>query len=825
RQVTLAIGDYDAGRALVIDPVLEYSSYLGGSDYDFGAGIAVDSAGNAYLAGATWSTDFPIRNALQPDKGRSDSDAFVAKLSADGATLVYATYLGGSSNQEHALGIAVDGAGNAYLTGETHSSDFPTRQAVQPDFGGGEDAFVAKLSADGAALVYATYLGGRNEDHGAGIAVDGAGNAYVTGTTTSPDFPTRDALQPDLRGYQDAFVSKFSADGAALVYASYLGGAGGENGIAVDGAGSAYLTGETQSADFPIRNALQPDFGGGYSDAFVAKLSADGAALVYSTYLGGSDSEYRAYIAVDSAGNAYLTGTTYSPDFPTRNALQPDLRGSPDAFVSKFSADGAALVYASYLGGNGLDNGAGIAVDGTGNAYVTGQTNSTDFPTRNALQLVTEGGDAFVAKFSVDGAALVYASYLGGSDLDSGTGIAVDGIGNAYVTGTTFSADFPTRQALQPDRGGPNDAFVTKIADLSTAPIAVPRGLVALGDLDGDGTQDLAVWFQDLAAGTLTALVRDAANGTLLQTIDFDPAYAPLDLVAVPDLDGNGAPELALLGQRATDHRVQVETFDALSGVRLSVIAFDPVFAPQRLAVVPGFDGAGGAALAVLGYNGTTGGIAVELKDARTGVRLGQVLFKKSVRPPVDFAAVADANGNGSKELAVLMFDTSTPRNQKKVELRDSRDGTLIKNLWSPLWTTPLGLVELPDVNGNGTPEIAVLGQANAAVVVKTADAGTAAALPIVFFNPTFVPQQLAALPDLDGNGVAELAVLGRANGLRKTELRDAATGDLVSNLWFGQLPPIDMAVIAVLGVTPADGIQVLIKDTVTQAVVSRLDF
>uniref|UniRef100_UPI0025CC7CB7 DUF7948 domain-containing protein n=1 Tax=uncultured Lamprocystis sp. TaxID=543132 RepID=UPI0025CC7CB7 len=214
QQVTLAIGDYDAGQALVIDPVLVYSSYLGGAGYDHSDDIAVDASGYAYVTGTTESTDFPTRDALQPDYG-GDLDAFVAKLSADGATLVYATYLGGS-NTDYSTGIAVDGAGNAYVTGSTSSTDFPTRQALQSDFGGGlYDAFVAKLSADGATLVYSTYLGGSELDYGNSIAVDGAGNAYLTGVTESTDFPTRQALQPDFGGgyFGDAFVAKLSADG------------------------------------------------------------------------------------------------------------------------------------------------------------------------------------------------------------------------------------------------------------------------------------------------------------------------------------------------------------------------------------------------------------------------------------------------------------------------------------------------------------------------------------------------------------------------------------------------------------------------------------
>jgi Tol biopolymer transport system component len=833
RQVSLAIGDYDAERALVIDPVLVYSTYLGGSGSDEGNGIAVDGAGNAYLTGATMSTDFPTRQA--PDFG-GVQDAYVAKLSADGTTLVYATYIGGNA-ADFGEGISVDGAGNVYLTGWTNSIDFPTHQALQPDFGGGSwDAFVVKLSADGATLVYASYIGGSALDGSFGIAVDGAGSAYLTGWTDSTDFPTRQALQPDFGGVFDAFVVKLSADGTTLVYASYLGGSNAEvgSGIAVDGAGNAYLTGTTYSTNFPTREALQPGFGGGDRDAFVAKLSADGAELVYASCLGGSYWDEGTGIAVNDAGNAYLTGSTGSTDFPTRDALQPGV-GGINGFVVKLSVDGATLEYATYLGGNYADYGKGIAVDGAGNAYLTGTTTSTDFPTRQAQQLDFAGGfsDTFVAKLSADGATLVYASYFGGNDFDQGNGIAVDGAGNAYLTGNTESTDFPTRRALQPDYGGSYDAFVAKIADTPTTPMAALPWLASVGDLTGDGTQSLAVLFANAASGTVTAQIKQATTGTLIQTLLFYQGYAPLDLVVVPDQNANGAPELALLGRHAANGSVQVEVRDTRSGERLSAVAFNPAFAPQRLAVLPDRNGNGAAELAVLGIKASNGAIAAEIKDARTGAGLGKVFFAKTFQP-VDFAAVADANGNDAAELAVLGVNAA---GQPRVELRDSASAALVKVLWSPNWTTPLNLAELPDANGNGTPEIAVLGQGGKAVVVKTADAGTAAQLGFVYYNRNFMPHQVAALPDLNANGVAELAVLGRdAAGQLNTDLRDAVTGALVRNLQFEQLAPLDLAVladlngngspeIAVLGVLAAGGVQVLIKDSATQAEVSRLDF
>jgi hypothetical protein len=487
-QVGFAVGAYDRSQALVIDPVLSYSTYLGGSSQEQGRAIAVDSAGNAYITGYTYSADFPIAGALQPAKGSTsgaDIDAFVAKLNAAGTALLYSTYLGGSS-LDGGQGIAVDAAGEAYVTGYTDSNNFPTKNALQPANAGGfnnEDAFVAKLNATGTALIYSTYLGGSSNDEANAITVDTAGNAYVTGDTASTNFPTKNPLQAaNVGGNYDAFVTELNGTGSALVYSTYIGGSSNDRayGIAVDGAGNAYVTGSTTSTNFPTKNALQPAYGGGY-DAFVTKLNATGTALIYSTYLGGSSNDEASGIAVDATGNAYVTGYTSSYNFPTKNPLQPtNSRYYTDAFVAKLNAAGTALVYSTYLGGSNSDYGQGIAVDSLGNAYVTGYTRSTDFPTKNPLQANGGGWDAFVAKLNATGSALIYSTYLGGSGNDEAFGVAVDGTGNAYVTGYTTSTDFPTQNPLQPANAGSMDVFVTKISmpggfNVST-PANVPTG-------------------------------------------------------------------------------------------------------------------------------------------------------------------------------------------------------------------------------------------------------------------------------------------------------------------------------------------------------------
>ena len=497
-QVSFEVGAYDHALPLVIDPILSYSTYLGGSGVDVGFAIAVDSAGSAYVTGTAGSSSFPKQNPMQP-KLSGGNDAFVTKFNAAGSGLVYSTYFGGSGS-DRGYGIAVDGNGYAYVTGLTTSSNLTTTVgAFDTTIGGGIDAFVVKLNAGGSALLYSTYFGGSGGENfntpwrTGGIAVDGAGNAYITGKTNSLDLlTTTNAVQPAFGGGDfDAFVAKFDTTkvgAASLVYATYLGGSGDDEstGIAVDSAGNAYLTGWTGSSNFQTPNGFQTTRSG-YSDAFVAKLNSTGSALLYSTFLGGSGNEFAGGIALDTSGNAYVTGRTSVPtatpaqpaDFPTLNAFQPQYGGGlSDAFVAKLNPNltgAASLVYSSYLGGSGddnpNDNRGAIAVDASGNAYVTGVAYSTDFPTVNAIQ-ATPGGDydAFVTKVNAAGSALLYSSYLGGSGDDRGFGIAVSTIsGNtfAYVTGLTVSSNFPTVNAFQPRRAGggfPWDAFVTKIS-------------------------------------------------------------------------------------------------------------------------------------------------------------------------------------------------------------------------------------------------------------------------------------------------------------------------------------------------------------------------
>ena len=478
-QVGFSIPNYDKNKPLIIDPILYYSSYLGKTFYSVDtAKIAlftdnITKKTYAYVVGSTNASDFPVRNAYQSSFS-GISSAIVTKLDFEDQSLIYSTYLNGAhrSSDTQAYGVAIDADGSAYVTGTTSSKDFPTYHAYQTANAGGVDAFVTKFSPNPTgpsdALSYSTYLGGDDSDYGYSIAVDSSGSAYVTGTTSSKNFPTYHGYQTANAGGVDVFVTKFNPNPTgpsdALSYSTYLGGGNTDRGlgIALDSSGSAYVTGVTLSTNFPTHNAYQAA-NAGDDDAFVTKFNpkptGPSDALSFSTYLGGSSDEMANGVAVDSSGSAYVTGVTYSTDFPTHNAYQTAHAGNPgsdnacaDAFVTEFNpkptGPSDALSYSTYLGGSDYDVGNDIAVDSSGSAYVTGVTRSTNFPTHNAYQAANAGNDdAFVTEFNPKPTgpsdALSYSTYLGGVDYDEGFGIAVDSLGSAYIVGIVFSNNFP----------------------------------------------------------------------------------------------------------------------------------------------------------------------------------------------------------------------------------------------------------------------------------------------------------------------------------------------------------------------------------------------
>jgi hypothetical protein len=551
-RVGFALGDYDAALPLVIDPVLVYSTYLGGSGTDEGNDIAVDASGNAYICGNTNSLNFPTANAIQATFGGANfvggRDGFVTKLNSTGTAVVYSTYLGGSGD-DRCNKLAVDASGNAYLAGETTSSNFPTANAFQSTFGGGlSDAYVTKINATGNALVYSTYLGGQIFDAAHALAIDSSANVYVTGRTTSANFPTVNPVQAAYSGGPgaDAFVTKINSQDTALVYSTYLGGNGGGNSeaggsggftagfsIAVDASGNACLTGQTRATNFPTANAIQATFGGGFpdGDAFVTKLNSAGNAFIYSTYLGGIENDIGFEVALDSSGNAYVTGVTRSNNFPTASPFQSALSGTSDAFVTKLNAAGTTLVYSTYFGGSTDESANGVAVDSAGNVYVAGGTSSTNFPTANPTQAALSGTtDAFLSKFNPAGASLIYSTYHGGSGNDTALDIALDAANSMYLTGRTNSTNLPLLNAVQSTNGGgDNDAFVTKFSD-TPAPANVAFAQAAYTVAEGAE--------HNTDAASLVVTVTRTGNTSGASTVDYRTLDLP-DAVRCDTANGN----------------------------------------------------------------------------------------------------------------------------------------------------------------------------------------------------------------------------------------------------------------------------------------------
>jgi hypothetical protein len=471
--VSFRLPTYDHSKPLIIDPAVSFSTYLGGGFGDGADGMALDSAGNIYLYGDTNSPDFPTTSGSYQKNLSGDVDAFVTKLSPDGSQVLWSTYLGGTG-AEFPTKIAVDAEGSVYVTGTTLSPDFPLVKAFQSQLQI-QDAFVSKLSPDGSKLVYSTYFGGFSQEYATAIAVDEKGQAVITGTTASLDLPVANAWQPAHaptdNGPFDGFVTKFSADGTSLVFSTYLGGNTNDQptGIALDSSDNVYVAGFT-GAGFPITpNAFQKDCVlPGVSCSFVSKFTASGQELAYSTFINDS----QAYgLAVNAAGSAYVTGIA-GADFPvTPGAFQTVIGNpgifDPDAFVTELDTTGSSLVYSTFLGGNNIDWGWAIALDSSNNAYVTGQTRSTDFPLQSPVQSDISGDPLiFVSELNSTGSALPFSTYWGGSPGfgdQQGNAIAVDSLGDIIVAGFATVPDFPVVNPIQADLKGPGDAVVLKI--------------------------------------------------------------------------------------------------------------------------------------------------------------------------------------------------------------------------------------------------------------------------------------------------------------------------------------------------------------------------
>jgi len=484
------VEDYDRQTPLVIDPLLTYGTYFGGSRPDTGTSLAVDASGAMYVAGFSESANIPTQGPIQSQAG--SYDAFVFKLNAAGTQLSYATFIGGS-NDDRAYSIAVDTSGAAYLCGSTASANFPTQNAapIQPARGGGKDGFVLKLAPAGNALVYSSYIGGSGSDAIYSCVLDAYNQVYATGETNSTNLPTKTPFQAANAGGYDAMVLKISLNNS-LAFSTYFGGSGDDSGrgIAIHATQlTPYLTGYTSSTNLPVKFPAQPVSGGG-QDAFVARFNSDANNLVFSTYLGGSGGtavlpEQGLAIAVDTFGNNYVTGVTSSQNFPLTLPYQNVNKGGLDAFFAKHD-NGGVRIYSSYLGGSGSDIGTAITADINRRIYVAGYTSSVNFPTLLPAQSAIGGSyDAFVTQVDVNGSPLFFSSYLGGSGPDLAYGLALNGAGEIHLAGSTNSSNFPTQSAYRFTQAGSLDMFLAK---LSAAPVPPsPPVYLSLAPNSGSG--------------------------------------------------------------------------------------------------------------------------------------------------------------------------------------------------------------------------------------------------------------------------------------------------------------------------------------------------
>ncbi len=754
-RVKFEVAAYDTSKPLVIDPVLSYSTYLGGSGNEEVTAIEVDALGNAYMTGYTSSSNFPTTPLAYDTSIDGVYDAFVTKLNASGSALIYSTYIGGSGN-ERADGLALDSAGKVYITGRTNSENFPTPLgSLDRTFNGGQfDGFVAAFGVNGDSIFYSTYLGGAGNDNGddsdflfrrvGEIAVDGNGNAYVTGSTQSGNFPTMNPIQAANGGgtcpfglslCQDVFVTKLNPTGEALVYSTYLGGSDSDRGtdIVVDLAGNAYVTGEAISTGFPTTQGAFQTTCSISSGGFVAKINAEGA-FAYSSCLGGGGSINLGgnglRIAVDTTGHAYVTGDTSSFTFPTTpGAFQPAKAGDIDAFVTKVNPSGSALVFSTYLGGLDDEYSGGIQVDNAGNVYVSGGTTSGgSFPILNPLVQYNPNAtrDVFVTVFNPTGNALVYSTGLGGGRNERSNDLDLDRAGNVYAAGETTgivgAGSFPTTAGAAQTTygGGATDGFVFKIGN------ALVAGRRTQFDFDGDDKTDLAVW----RPGGATWYIRQSFNSAL-QTRQFGLSS---DVPVAGDYDGDGHTDTAVFRPSNGAWYIMQSLQNTLKAQQFGTSGDVPVPAD--------YDGDGSTDIGVYRPSNGTWYILHSLTNNFRAENFGA---------SADLPVPADFDGDGKADLAVFR------PGEGNWYIKQSLDGAFRAEHFGASGDRPLPR----DYDGDGKADITVFRPDNGTwYILNSATTG-----PVFTARQWGLSTDLPAPGDYNGDGTTDLAVFRPTNG------------------------------------------------------------
>ncbi|MGA1873172.1 MAG: fibronectin type III domain-containing protein [Thermoplasmatota archaeon] len=538
---TIVLKGRDPERGVLIDPIV-YSSYLGGNDEDYAYFCDVDTSGNTYMTGFTASTNFPTTTGAYQTTLAAILDVFVTKVDQSATAVVFSSYLGGAQ-MDYGYSIKVDGYGDVYVAGSSYSLDFPTTPGAynethwnSSDF---TDVIVFKLSSNGATLSYSTYVAGSQDDEAWCLDIDGSGNAYVVGTSYSTDFPTTsDAYDTTGDDWGEIIFFKLSSKGDSLEYSTFFGGVESESGYGIeyDGSGNVYITGSSWSRDFPTTSGAYQQTIQGWTDVVVLKLNVDRSTLIYSTFIGGDDEEEGTAITVDSSGNAFVTGYTWggmSVMFPTTTGAYSTSYGGGtwDAFALKLNSAGTSLIYSTFLGGSVDETGVRIDIDKAGKAYICGYTDSTNFPTVPGADYTSSRGslDGFVTVVNPTGSSLTYSSYLGGTSDEIATGIYVDAMNEAHVVGITDSANFPTTSGvISTTKAQGADCFLTKLN--FTLPPGLPRSLAAT---PGDDHIDLT-WSAPLSDGGWPI-----TKYTIHKRVDGDPDTETVNLTATNYRDSN----------------------------------------------------------------------------------------------------------------------------------------------------------------------------------------------------------------------------------------------------------------------------------------------